>query len=100
MIKVLIADDHRVVRTGLEQLLENVPTITVVGSASDGTEAVVMAAELAPDVALMDLSMPNMDRIQATKEILRTLPGTRIVAFTSFSDSERILKAIDAVTVG
>jgi DNA-binding NarL/FixJ family response regulator len=92
MIRVLIADDHPLARAGLQTLLGALEDITVVGAADSGREAVRLAAEHAPDVVLMDLEMPDMDGIEAT----RALPGTAVVVLTSFSDRERILAALDA----
>jgi DNA-binding NarL/FixJ family response regulator len=99
-IRVLIADDHAVVRSGLEQLLAGFPEVELVGSAVDGGEAVGLAAEHHPDVVLMDLSMPGVDGIQATLRIKAVSADTRIVAFTSFSDRDRILEALDAGAIG
>lgn len=99
-IRVLIADDHAVVRSGLEQLLAGFPEVELVGSAADGEEAVGLAAEHHPDVVLIDLSMPGVDGIQATLRIMAGSADTRIVAFTSFSDRDRILEALDAGAIG
>ncbi|MBA3431732.1 MAG: response regulator transcription factor [Actinobacteria bacterium] len=100
MIRVLLADDHSVVRAGLEQLLNNTDELEVVGSASDGLEAVALSDELDPDVVLMDLRMPVLDGIEATRRILEARPTTRIVVLTSFSERDRILEALDAGALG
>jgi DNA-binding NarL/FixJ family response regulator len=100
VIRVLLADDHAVVRSGLSQLLATVEDMEVVGTASDGAEAVSLALEERPDVTLMDLSMPNMDGIEAIGHVRAQNPDARIVVLTSFSDRERILDALDAGAVG
>jgi len=100
MIRVLIADDHPVVRNGLAQLVAGADDIEVCCTAEDGEQAVTAAVEHGPDVALMDLSMPGMDGIEATRRIAATAPATRVVALTSATDQERILAAIDAGAVG
>ena len=100
MIRVLIAEDHALVRAGLIDLLTNRPDVEVVGEAADGEQAVARAAELRPDVVLMDLSMPHVDGIEATRRIGHEAPGTNVVVLTSFSDRERILQALDAGAVG
>ena len=86
MIRVLLAEDHAVVRAGLAQLLDRAGDIEVVGAAADGAEAVVLADDHAPDVILMDLSMPVMDGIEATKRILEADPEARVVVLTSLTD--------------
>jgi DNA-binding NarL/FixJ family response regulator len=100
MIRVLLVDDHTVVRAGLEELLSGVEDIEVVGSASDGAEAIAMASRERPDVVLMDLLMPDLDGIEATRQIVAEYGDSRVVVLTSFSDRERILRAIDAGAVG
>jgi DNA-binding NarL/FixJ family response regulator len=100
MISVLIADDHGVVRVGLQQLLARSEDIEVVAMASDGQAAVSAALETRPDVVLMDLRMPGIDGTEATRLIMEKMPATRIVILTSFSDRERILAALDAGAVG
>lgn len=100
MIRVLIADDHAVVRTGLEQMLGASADFEVVGAAADGAEAVRLAAERDPDVVLMDLSMPGVDGIEATRQICATRSDAQVVVLTTFSDRERILEALDAGAIG
>jgi DNA-binding NarL/FixJ family response regulator len=100
VIRVLLAEDHGLVRAGLERLLATVVDVEVVGSASDGAEAVELAAETKPDVVLMDLSMPNVDGIEATRQILAADGAAQVVVLTSVSDRERILAALDAGAIG
>lgn len=100
MIRILLAEDHAVVRAGVEGLLANAEDIEVVGAATDGEEAVALATELSPDVVLIDLSMPRLDGIEATKRILAARPETRVVVLTAFSDRDRILGALDAGALG
>ena len=100
MIRVMLAEDHSVVRAGLVQLLEGAQDVEVVGAAADGEEAVAMAEAERPDVILMDLSMPVMDGIEATRRIVASHPGACIVALTSLTDRERILGALDAGALG
>src|SRR3954465_1710372 len=100
MIRVVVADDHAVVRRGLEQLLAVEDDIDVVGTAEDGEQAVAMAAETEPDVVLMDLSMPRLDGIAATRRITAAQPGVHVVVLTSFVDQKRILEALDAGATG
>ncbi len=100
MIKIVIADDHKVVRAGLEQLIERFDDVELVGAGGDGEEAVARCEELRPDVALVDLAMPGVDGIEATRRIRQVAPDTRVVIFTSFSDQDRILQALDAGAIG
>jgi DNA-binding NarL/FixJ family response regulator len=100
MIRVLIVDDHAIVRTGLYQLLTTTDDLEPVGGATDGEQAVAMAAELHPDVVLMDLSMPDTDGIAATRRIVEENPRTHVLVLTSFSDRSRILAAMDAGAEG
>ncbi|HEV3354348.1 MAG TPA: response regulator transcription factor [Acidimicrobiales bacterium] len=99
-IRILLADDHDVVRRGLTALLDGAEGFAVVGAAADGEEAVALAGEHEPDVVLMDLSMPGVDGIEATRRLMAARPDSRVVVLTSFSDRERILLALDAGAVG
>ncbi|HET9462187.1 MAG TPA: response regulator transcription factor [Gaiellaceae bacterium] len=99
-IRVVIADDHGIVRAGLRQLLATFDGIELVGAAGNGAEAVALAVESNPDVVLMDLEMPELDGIEATRRITAQAPETQVVVLTSFSDRERILRALDAGAVG
>ena len=100
MIGVAIADDHKVVRVGLEQLLRTFDDVEFVGAAAGGEEAVALCAEHRPDVLLLDLSMPDLDGIEVTTRLRDLAPETRIVVFTSFSDRDRIVQALDAGAAG
>jgi DNA-binding NarL/FixJ family response regulator len=95
-IRVLLCDDHAVVREGLARLLESTDGIDVVGSAADGEEGVAAALALRPDVILMDLAMPNVDGVAATRRISAEAPDAQVVVLTSFSDNTRIHDALDA----
>jgi DNA-binding NarL/FixJ family response regulator len=99
-IRVVIADDHQVVRSGLEQLLATFDDVDLVGSVADGEEAVAICAEQAPDVALLDLEMPEVDGIEAARRIGEQSTDTKVVVFTSFSDRQRILQALQAGAIG
>jgi DNA-binding NarL/FixJ family response regulator len=100
VIRVVIADDHAVVRHGLAQLLATFAGVELVGEASDGEAAVTLCARERPDVVLMDLEMPGVDGIAATERIKAHQPEIAVVVLTSFSDRERILQAIDAGAAG
>ena len=100
MTRVLIADDHGVLRDGLGRVIAAQPDMELVGMAANGAEAVELCRERGPDVVLMDLEMPVMDGIEATREICRTRPATAVLVLTSFSDRRRITGALDAGAVG
>jgi DNA-binding NarL/FixJ family response regulator len=99
-IRVAIADDHRVVRVGLEQLLATFEDVELAGAAEGGERAVLLCQEVRPDVLLLDLSMPDLDGVEVTRRLATTAPETRVVVFTSFSDRERIVQALDAGAIG
>jgi DNA-binding NarL/FixJ family response regulator len=100
VIRVLLAEDHSVVRDGLERLLGTTDDIEVVAGAEDGARAVELAAEHRPDVVLMDISMPNLNGIEATKRIVAENADVQVVVLTSFADRPQIVAALDAGAVG
>ena len=95
-VRLLIVDDHAIVRTGLVALLESDGTIEVVGEAGDGRAAVRLAGRLHPDVVLMDIMMPEMDGIAATREIKARLPDTKVLILTTSTLSDDLAAALDA----
>lgn len=100
MIGVLLVDDHALVRSGLTVLMDSTDDVRVVGEAGDGPRAIELVQELEPDVVLMDLSMPGMDGVETTREVLRVRPGSVVVVLTSFSDQPRVSEALRAGAVG
>jgi DNA-binding NarL/FixJ family response regulator len=96
MIRLLIVDDHAIVRQGLEQLFATTSDIEVIGTAADGQQAVEFARDQKPDVILMDLGMPTLDGVGATRQIVDSLPLVRVVVLTSYGDEGRILDALNA----
>lgn len=100
MIRVVVADDHPVVRRGLQELLDAEADIEVVGTARDGAEAHALLGTVHPDVFLMDLSMPGVDGIEATRRILEDAPDATVLVLTSFVDQKRILEALGAGACG
>jgi DNA-binding NarL/FixJ family response regulator len=100
VIRVLVVDDHHLVRAGLITLLGAAPDIEVAGEAADGEQALAAAAATEPDVVLMDLSMPVLDGVTATRRLLAERPGTRVVALTSFSDRQRVTDILAAGATG
>jgi DNA-binding NarL/FixJ family response regulator len=99
-IRVLVADDHAVVRQGLRTFLGLQDGLEVVGEAADGAEAVAAAERLAPDVVLMDLVMPRLDGVEAMRELRRRVPSARVIVLTSYLDDERLLPAMRAGAAG
>ena len=99
-MKVLIADDQTAVREGLTALLQTMPGIEVVGAATDGEEAITLAEHLAPDVVLMDLRMPRLDGIDATRGIRNEHPDVQVVVLTTYADDESIITALRAGAIG
>lgn len=100
MIRVLLVDDHALIRAGLVALLDGADDLTVVGEAADGEQAVELALNTTPDVVLMDLSMPVMDGVTATRMLLAELPDTQVLVLTSFSDRDRVRDALAAGAIG
>lgn len=99
-LRILVVDDHPVVRSGIRALLEAEAGFEVVGEAGSGTEAVDLAADLAPDVVLMDLSMPGMNGIDATRRLTEDCPATRVLVLTTFETDADIVRALDAGAAG
>jgi DNA-binding NarL/FixJ family response regulator len=96
VIRVLVADDQRVVREGLVLLLELLAGIEVVGAASDGEQAVALTTELRPDAVLMDLRMPGVDGVAATRRLRERDPGIRVIALTTYDDEHWVMQALRA----
>lgn len=99
-VSILIADDHPVVRQGLRTFLELQEDLEVVGEAGGGEEAVAMARQLLPDVVLMDLVMPGLDGIEATRRIRAESPTTKVIVLTSFAEDEKVFPSIKAGAAG
>jgi DNA-binding NarL/FixJ family response regulator len=100
VIRVLVADDHPIVRSGIVALLSSSDDIVVVAEAGDGTEAVRLAAEHHPDLVLMDLRMPRLGGVDATRELIAARPETRVLVLTTYETDELILSAIEAGASG
>jgi DNA-binding NarL/FixJ family response regulator len=99
-VRVLIADDQTLFRVGLARLLEEDPRVDIVGQAGDGVEAVKQAGSLKPDVVLMDLKMPNLDGIEATRQIVASHPGVRVLLLTTFEADNHVIQALKAGASG
>lgn len=100
MIRVVVADDHPIVRSGIVGLLSSADDIEVIGEASDGTEAVALATQLSPDVVLMDLRMPGLGGAEATAQLVGARPDVRVLILTTYESDENILTAIEAGASG
>jgi DNA-binding NarL/FixJ family response regulator len=99
-IRVLIVDDHPIVRKGLSSFLSHEPDMEVVGTAADGEEALDMVGRVLPDIVLMDLSMPGMGGIEATRRLVAQQPDIRVMMLTSFGGHERMVEALKNGAVG
>jgi DNA-binding NarL/FixJ family response regulator len=99
-ITVLLADDHMIVREGFRKMLEMEDDIEVVGEAQEGRQAVALAKKLHPDVVLMDIAMPQLNGLEATRQVLKALPGTRIVILSAHSDDAYVKNATESGAVG
>ncbi|MGA6165395.1 response regulator [Amycolatopsis magusensis] len=100
MIRILLVDDHPVVREGLRGMLDTEPDLTVIGEAGSGEEAVALNRVKQPDVILMDLRMPGLDGVGATRQILRSDPTRRVVVLTTYETDADILRAVEAGAAG
>lgn len=99
-IKVLLADDHTVVRQGLRVLLEAEPDIAVVGEAANGREAVQLTKKLMPDVVVMDIAMPNLNGLEATRQIAKEVPTAKLLVLSSYNDDEYVHQITSAGATG
>ena len=99
-VKVLIVDDHAVLRMGLASLLGAQPDITVVGDAAGGEAAIAKAVKLSPDAIVMDLAMPGMDGAETTRELLKKRPESKVLVLTTFGTSDGIARALEAGAIG
>jgi DNA-binding NarL/FixJ family response regulator len=93
-IRILLADDHKLVRAGIRSLLERLPGVQVIGEASDGREALRLAAQHQPQVALMDIAMPRLGGLEATRQLKKLSPNTRVIILSIHSDEEHVWQAL------
>lgn len=100
MIHIIIADDHLLLRQAIREIVDKEPDLEVIAEAGNGREAIVCAAELQPDVVLLDLTMPVCDGFQATEQILACSPGSRVVIFSASSEDEHVLRALQCGAIG
>jgi DNA-binding NarL/FixJ family response regulator len=99
-IRVLLADDHKLVRAGIRSLLERLPDLEVVAEASDGREAIRLVEEHEPQIVLMDLAMPELNGIEATRHLTKTLPKVRVLILSIYTDEEHVYQALRAGAAG
>lgn len=99
-IRILLADDHTILREGIHSLLEHEPDMDVIGEAEDGHQAVKIAAQLKPDVVLMDISMPRLNGLEATSQIKKFIPDAKVLILTMYDNEEYIRKALAAGAMG
>ena len=99
-IRVLLADDHAITREGLQSILDRSEEFEVVGQARDGVEAVKAASELSPDVIVMDVMMPKKDGVEACREIMESLPETRVIMLTASTEADAVIEAVAAGATG
>jgi NarL family two-component system response regulator LiaR len=99
-IRVLLAEDHVIVREGTRELVQHEPDMEVVGEASDGEEAIQLAAKLRPDVVIMDIAMPKLNGIEATKQIKELYPATAVLVLTAYDDDQYIFALLEAGAAG
>jgi len=99
-IRVLLADDHKLVRAGIRSLLERLPELEVVAEASDGREAIELVERLEPQVVLMDLAMPELNGLEATRHLTRTFPKVRVIILSIYSDEEHVYQSLRAGAAG
>jgi len=95
-VRILLADDHTVMRSGLRLLLERQPDLTVVGEAANGREAIALAATLKPDVVVMDIAMPHLNGVEATRQIVNQSPNTAVVILSMHSDESYVIRSLKA----
>lgn len=99
-IRILLAEDHKIVREGTRQLLEQSPDMQIIGEADDGIEAVQLAEKLHPDVVVMDVRLPNLNGIDATRAIKKKYPGTRVIILSAYEDDRYVFPLLEAGASG
>src|SRR3989442_10031887 len=95
-VRILLADDHTVMRAGLRALLERQPNLEVVGEAEDGRQSVQLASSHVPDVVVMDIAMPNLNGVEATRRMVRKHPAISVVILSMYSDESYVMRALEA----
>ena len=99
-IRILVVDDHQIVRQGIRSLLSNYPDFDIIGEAADGTAALTLVSQLAPDVTLLDIRMPGESGLEVLRQIRETQPEAKVLMLTSFDDDEHVLSALRAGAQG